>query len=333
MKTYLIMLVLLLAIPAWGQADCDLNDDGNYFSIADVIFLLNELNSPEINFDICNNDCDPDDDGLPLTVADMILLVNTLIDPNYPDSIPDFTRNPDADTLSLASILTSPGAQLSLPLYLNTIDTLTAFQFYISVDPEYLEITDFEIDLEINLNFALGLDNIHVYTFNASGPSESILLLPGYYHIGDLQLNVADDIEEQMTTYAVFTGCPDYNFYTGFANLAFFEPVLVNSEINIDPTGIDHDESGQLPAEISITAYPNPFNSDIIIRVNCPNDDELMIYDILGREITSFQVVPGINNIRWNAANDSDKDIDSGIYFTKLKRLFGLAAKKLVFLK
>jgi len=108
MKVFILILVSLLAIPAWGQADCDLNNDGVNFSITDLIFLINELNNPEIYFDICGDECDPDEDGLPLTVADMVLLVNTMIDPNYPDFVPDFARNPDSDTLSIESVFTSP---------------------------------------------------------------------------------------------------------------------------------------------------------------------------------------------------------------------------------
>jgi len=320
-------------MPTWAQTVCDINNDGIYNSIADFIFLINELNSPEIYFDICNDDCDPDEDGLPLTIADIILLMNTMIDPNYPDSAPDFNRNPDSDTISIESILTSPGSQLSLSVYLSTIDTLTAFQFYISVDPEYLEIIGFETDLEINLIVAYGLNNIHAYTFSGLGPIESILLMPGNYYIGDLLVNVADDIEDPVTTYLSFSGCPDYNFYTGLANLPFFEPILVNGEINIEPTDIKYDESDILPDKFSINIYPNPFNSDVVLRVNSPVQDELMIYDMLGREVVGFQVQPGFNNIRWNATDASDKSVNSGIYFTKLKHSAGLSAKKLVFLK
>jgi len=145
-------------------------------------------------------------------------------------------------------------------------------------------------------------------------------------------VDVVDGIEEQVTTYAMFSGCPEYNFYTGFANLAFFEPILINGEINIDPTGINHDGSGRLPDEVSISVYPNPFNRDVILKVNSPIQDDLVIYDILGREVVSFQVQPGSNNIRWHAAG-YDQNVDSGIYFTKLRHSTGLSAKKLVYLK
>jgi hypothetical protein len=332
-KAYVLIMVFIMAVPCLGQAECDLNNDGIYNSISDFIFLINELSSPEIYFDICDNECDPDEDGLPLTIADITLLVNSMIDPNYPDSAPDFARNPDSDTIGIESILTSPGAQLSLPVYLSTIDTLTAFQFYISCDPEYLEIIGFENDLDLNLIIAYGFNNVHAYTFNGIGAIESISLMPGNYHVGDLLVNVDENIEDPVTTYVSFSGCPDHNFYTGLANLPFFEPILVNGEITIEPTGIEHEESVVLPDKISINVYPNPFNSDAILKVNSPVQDELIIYDMLGREIVSFQIQPGFNNICWHAADDNGMNVDSGIYFAKLRHSSGLSARKLLFLK
>lgn len=79
--------------------------------------------------------------------------------------------------------------------------------------------------------------------------------------------------------------------------------------------------------------YPNPFNPNTAIRFDLPRADkvELIIYDILGREVATLvsgDLVSGIHEFVWNASN-----VSSGIYLYRLTSEQGVRAKKLVLIK
>jgi len=78
------------------------------------------------------------------------------------------------------------------------------------------------------------------------------------------------------------------------------------------------------PVEFELTGnYPNPFNPSTTINYSLPDESnvELIIYDIMGREVNSFiydaQTV-GAHNIVWNGRNREGANVSSGIYFYKL---------------
>ncbi len=86
------------------------------------------------------------------------------------------------------------------------------------------------------------------------------------------------------------------------------------------PTGIEEKEVAQLPEEISLFAYPNPFNNNVKIkfRVPTPSKVKLFIYDILGRkvkEIPRRKEVVGWNSINWSPG----EKLPSGVYFGLLE--------------
>jgi len=69
--------------------------------------------------------------------------------------------------------------------------------------------------------------------------------------------------------------------------------------------------------------YPNPFNPSTAIKYSVPtiSDVELIIYDILGNEIKSFNInsqSPGYQNIIWNGTNNNNQMVSSGVYIYKL---------------
>lgn len=84
--------------------------------------------------------------------------------------------------------------------------------------------------------------------------------------------------------------------------------------------------------------YPNPFNVTTIIPYDLPEDThvELIIYDILGRQVRSLvneKMIKGYRQTMWNGRDDMNKYISSGIYFYKLKTEKFQQVKKLVLLK
>jgi len=75
----------------------------------------------------------------------------------------------------------------------------------------------------------------------------------------------------------------------------------------------------EIPVEFSLMeSYPNPFNPVTTIRFDLPKagNVELVIYDILGREVMTLvnsRHVAGQHKVVWNAS-----DVASGVYFYRL---------------
>jgi len=89
---------------------------------------------------------------------------------------------------------------------------------------------------------------------------------------------------------------------------------------------------------ISVNNYPNPFNSQTIIRVTGFSDAEtrLDIYDLLGRKIDRLS--PYVENenglfFRWRGLNGNGRDCPSGNYYYIVSGGTGKAAGRMTYLK
>jgi len=88
------------------------------------------------------------------------------------------------------------------------------------------------------------------------------------------------------------------------------------SKINYcDPIGI---VNNHIPAEFSVSVYPNPFNPETNIKFNIPKASyvKLVIYDLLGREVVTLAddyISAGENSVKFNG-----KNLSSGIYLYQL---------------
>ncbi|RPI16519.1 MAG: T9SS C-terminal target domain-containing protein [Ignavibacteriae bacterium] len=90
----------------------------------------------------------------------------------------------------------------------------------------------------------------------------------------------------------------------------------------------------EIPKVFSLSQnYPNPFNPKTIISYQLPinSDVKLVIYDALGKEITTLvkeKLQPGIYEVEWDAS-----DYPSGVYYYTLKTESFNETKKMVLLK
>ncbi|MBI9070816.1 MAG: T9SS type A sorting domain-containing protein [Melioribacteraceae bacterium] len=80
------------------------------------------------------------------------------------------------------------------------------------------------------------------------------------------------------------------------------------------------EEDSTTTADIEFSAYPNPFNSTVTLKVYIPEfaDYSLIIYNILGQKVKEFDLssMPkGINYIRWHGDTDDNLKVSSGLYF------------------
>jgi hypothetical protein len=84
------------------------------------------------------------------------------------------------------------------------------------------------------------------------------------------------------------------------------------------PDAID-DEGPSLPQAPSLSAYPNPFNTSTLITYTGANENgTLSIFDIGGRLVRKFSILPESGSIVWNARDGNGNNQSSGIYFARL---------------
>jgi len=97
--------------------------------------------------------------------------------------------------------------------------------------------------------------------------------------------------------------------------------------------------SNEIPEEFILHQnYPNPFNPSTKFRFNIPPSEgaggrilKIIIYDILGREITTLaneQLSPGTYEISWDASN-----YPSGVYYYQLTAGDKSFTRKMILMK
>ncbi len=106
----------------------------------------------------------------------------------------------------------------------------------------------------------------------------------------------------------------------------------------IGPTGVE--EAKEIPADFSISAYPNPFNSQVAITIKIPmkllsKNFTFKIYNILGQVVKTFRIdnITSVNKLFWDGKNDDGQYVSSGIYFFKVTSPNFTKSIKLLYLK
>ena len=84
--------------------------------------------------------------------------------------------------------------------------------------------------------------------------------------------------------------------------------------------------------------YPNPFNPVTTINYDLPQQTHvnLMIYDILGREVVklvSEEMPAGYKTIIWDSRNNYGDPVSAGIYFYQIQTKDFVKTRKMVLLK
>lgn len=334
MLKHVVVIIAFMTIPVLGQLPGDLNCDEIAYTTSDIIWYNNFMNDcfTDSMPDCTNENGDLDNDGISLTVADFYILTYVVL--NGPPYQPvNFPNHALLDTLMIESASANPGDNLSVPIYLKTYDILTAFQLCIASDSQLITIDSLVPDEAVSSiqHNCFGLN--HMISFNFSDINDSILFTPGDYQVAELFFTVNPDITDPLIADIEFTEYPPHAYYTGLANIEFFQPVLVNAEITITPTGIEHDEANNLPFGTYIETYPNPFNSSVNIIVASQLQSRLIIYDLLGRLVKVFPIDSGTTHLVWNADDNDNQPLGTGIYFTRIENDSKVQIQKLVYLK
>lgn len=107
-------------------------------------------------------------------------------------------------------------------------------------------------------------------------------------------------------------------------------------QFNLGITGIKDEIIAGDKYKLKISAYPNPFNNEIIIQFD-PVNHELTnaeIYDILGRRVKSFnssQLISG--KVFWDGKNNNGTTLGTGTYFFCIQSAGAVSTRKLMLLK
>jgi hypothetical protein len=82
--------------------------------------------------------------------------------------------------------------------------------------------------------------------------------------------------------------------------------------------GVDDEPGGSLPDRATLSAYPNPFNSSVLISYSNLKGGEIKIFDVKGQLVTTlFTGGENEGRIKWDATDASGKTVSSGIYFAR----------------
>jgi uncharacterized repeat protein (TIGR02543 family) len=104
-----------------------------------------------------------------------------------------------------------------------------------------------------------------------------------------------------------------------------------NSLTTVNVVGLGNDPTGMFgfekssPGELSLSAFPNPMQSETTIRINNPRLGavfKLSVYNIYGQEIKKLvQGVskPGLTRVNWNAMDNSGLKVSPGTYLLNLQ--------------
>ncbi|MBD3168744.1 MAG: T9SS type A sorting domain-containing protein, partial [candidate division Zixibacteria bacterium] len=99
------------------------------------------------------------------------------------------------------------------------------------------------------------------------------------------------------------------------------------------PTSVNDGKTPNLPAVVTLTNHPNPFNSATVIEYAVEEKGEVLleIFNLLGQRVAVLvddEALPGEHSVRWNA-----EEYSSGIYFSVLKTGDVKHTRRMVLLK
>ncbi|MEE9554123.1 MAG: T9SS type A sorting domain-containing protein [candidate division Zixibacteria bacterium] len=313
---------ILIFSPLYG----DININNFAYEIGDAVTFMNYfMGITEFNaLQYANSDCNRD--GIQATIADLVYLLcvingdSVLVEP--PPGIPD-TENiaGDFEFGNVSPKILDNISQCDVFVYGD--DLLGGAYFVIEYDTDEIEPLAVLIDssaapMDLSCSMEEGKLTVTVFNWNPSfSPFSAGKLFTVVYN--DHGGAAESDISITKADFSDNTGS------------------VADFEYSIDCT---HRVVSEKPgkAEISVSSYPNPFNSSTAINFNLPSsgDYRLTIYDILGRRVrvlaNGFHEA-GNNMVIWDGTDENRRDIASGIYFARLHGEDSKTGLKLFMLK
>ncbi len=110
------------------------------------------------------------------------------------------------------------------------------------------------------------------------------------------------------------------------------------SDLGMFPTGVEVAESEVIPSFSLKPNFPNPFNSETVIRYSLPRESQVRvrIYNILGQKVRTLvdrKETAGPKSVTWDGKNERGDEVSSGIYFYRLEAEEFAQTRKMLLLK
>jgi hypothetical protein len=129
----------------------------------------------------------------------------------------------------------------------------------------------------------------------------------------------------------------DSNYSHG-ADAAWLDYIVFPLTVDLQGVSLSH---GNLPASLTLTPYPNPFNSVVTLNYNTGDLSageriEISVFNLLGREVRTLVDSPqtaGAYRISWNGRDNYGVEMSSGLYFCRLQVGDRSVVKKITLLK
>jgi hypothetical protein len=199
-----------------------------------------------------------------------------------------------------------------------------------------IQITFLHLDMHPDM-FYLG-DTIHVAFERHDAPIRDI------YYMKSIDNGVTWEDEVNLDLDPADSHDPEVGYGNGYTYVFWCDDGanpdttimggLYFSKYPYDDT-VEITEVGNLPCSIGLTAYPNPFNSTVLLFYSFQDTEggELTIYNIQGQSIISYNLEGKEGEINWDARDAMGNKVCSGTYFARAKSSVGMMTAKLVYLK
>lgn len=185
-------------------------------------------------------------------------------------------------------------------------------------------------------------------------PDESINLLKSLYQNygnsvwGDYGFYDAFNIRQNWfaNSYLAIDQGPIIVMIENYRSGLIWQNFMSNSEVNsmLDSAGFVEDITSVNDTEnsnnfgINYGNYPNPFNPETKIVFNSTERQSIriLIYNINGtvtKILFEGEIEPGLNSFNWNAENDQDANVSSGVYFYSIFHKNGVSTGKMLLIR
>ena len=133
----------------------------------------------------------------------------------------------------------------------------------------------------------------------------------------------------------VFEDFDEYSFDNNLSdtNATLIVPVLDDGIITVSANTSIGDSSIR-PSDLELNQnYPNPFNMETTIMFSLEEAGhvDLVIYDILGKRVSTIfsgDIEAGVKRVVWDGRESAGKERSSGVYFYRLKTMWGESVTK-----
>lgn len=145
--------------------------------------------------------------------------------------------------------------------------------------------------------------------------------------IKHFSLDVTDILDEVINSNIEFHGfmikANDNQKFSKFYSKEYSN-VDYRPSLDIVYSGVSNDINQIFPSELKLTVFPNPFNPTTSIEFSNPHSlaSQISIYNIKGRLVkrTSLAGSKGSkSSFTWNARNDNNEEVASGLYFCRVQ--------------